>query len=55
MAWIDHPDPTEQYLAALRRKLAEETVALTAKHFPYEREWPEIVYEDILDAEYLDD
>ncbi len=39
----------------MRRALAEKTVALAAKHFPHEREWPEIVYEDILDAEVIDD
>ncbi len=45
----------EKLREEVRRQVAEKTVALAAKHFPYERQWPEIVYEDILDAEVLDD
>ncbi len=39
----------------MRREVAEKTVALAAKHFPHEREWPEIVYEDIFDCEIIED
>jgi len=49
MAYLDPGD----YWRDLQEYYARQVIELHARHFPQEDEWPEIVLEDILDAEYV--